>query len=384
MAQKTDTAMQTGGNGGNITVYYVHEDIMGNTRYHTQMNGQSFAELEYDVWGAPTSPGMLLNNDNGVFIFAKFTGHTYDTVLDIYFAQARFYDAKNRQWMSSDPMKDGLNWYQYVGANPATWYDPWGLTQIGVDGKTRADISENLEPPIPDYYMGLYSQRTNKGEYTLFFNPNKYDELVREILRTNYFVRGGEILVFGQRKINDSFGPSDILVDVSSHIPIIGGMISMAANIVDAAELLNLIFAEEWRLIAAIYHQFYDVWPSDSHELVEAKYNLVLQTVLEALLNGNLVWMKASEYFSRFACLYEEYYKKYIVEEYIGDILAGYSAPEFVGRKNEKAVFLPNEYYLFLPLPYKSGSFPDWLKDLHDQLKIIPVTPKSIPNMGFK
>jgi len=73
---------------------------------------------------------MLLNNDNGVFIIARFTGHQYDTVIDVYFAQARFYDAKNRQWMSSDPMKDGLNWYQYVGSNPATWVDPSGLFQL--------------------------------------------------------------------------------------------------------------------------------------------------------------------------------------------------------------------------------------------------------------
>jgi len=41
---------------------------MSNTRYHSKDNGQSYAELEYDVWGNPTSPNMLLNNDNGVFI----------------------------------------------------------------------------------------------------------------------------------------------------------------------------------------------------------------------------------------------------------------------------------------------------------------------------
>ena len=60
---------------------YVHEDIMGNTRYYTKDNGQSFAELEYDVWGAVTSPGKLTNNDNGNFAAAVFTGHPYDTVV---------------------------------------------------------------------------------------------------------------------------------------------------------------------------------------------------------------------------------------------------------------------------------------------------------------
>ena len=122
-----------------IVLLYVHEDIMGNTRYHSKDNGQSYAELEYDVWGNPTSPGMLLNNDNGVFIIARFTGHQYDTLIDVYFAQARFYDAKNRQWMSSDPMKDGLNWYLYVGANPASFSDPWGLIPTAREAAVMAD-----------------------------------------------------------------------------------------------------------------------------------------------------------------------------------------------------------------------------------------------------
>ncbi len=111
---------------------YVHEDIMGNTRYYTKDNGQSFAELEYDVWGAVTSPSKLTNNDNGNFAAAVFTGHPYDTVLDIYFAEARFYDAKYRQWMASDPIKDGLNWYLYANGNPATYWDPNGLSSVRI------------------------------------------------------------------------------------------------------------------------------------------------------------------------------------------------------------------------------------------------------------
>ena len=83
---------------------YVHEDIMGNTRYYTK--------------------------DNGNFAAAVFTGHPYDTVLDIYFAEARFYDANHRQWMASDPIKSGLNWYLYVEANPGTYFDPTGLMKV--------------------------------------------------------------------------------------------------------------------------------------------------------------------------------------------------------------------------------------------------------------
>ena len=92
-----------------------------------------FAPLKmYDVWGAVTSPRELKNNDNGNFAAAVFTGHPYDTVLDIYFAEARFYDANHRQWMASDPIKSGLNWYLYCLANPATFFDPDGLTAIKI------------------------------------------------------------------------------------------------------------------------------------------------------------------------------------------------------------------------------------------------------------
>ena len=123
-------------NGNWERTLYVHEDVMGNTRYYTKATGQSFAELQYDAWGQPVSPNKLVNNDHGNYVFATFTGHIYDTTLDIYFAEARFYDATNRTWMAMDPIKDGLNWYQYANANPITYWDALGLS---------VDL-----PPVPD------------------------------------------------------------------------------------------------------------------------------------------------------------------------------------------------------------------------------------------
>ena len=126
---------------------YVHEDVMGNTRYYTKANGQSFAELTYDAWGMPESPNKLLNNDHGNYVFATFTGHIYDTTLDIYFAEARFYDANNRTWLAIDPIKDGGNWYQYCGSNPATYWDPTGLKKT--TGTKQALLAgSEIEPAL--------------------------------------------------------------------------------------------------------------------------------------------------------------------------------------------------------------------------------------------
>ena len=113
-------------NGGYERLLYVHEDLQGNTRYYTKDNGQSFAELTYDAWGMPESPNKLLNNDHGNYVYATYTGHIFDTTLDIYFAEARFYDAQTRQWLAMDPIKDGGNWYQYCYSNPLRYWDPLG------------------------------------------------------------------------------------------------------------------------------------------------------------------------------------------------------------------------------------------------------------------
>ena len=141
------------GNGGWERTLYVHEDVMGNTRYYTKATGQSFAELEYDAWGQPVSPNKLVNNDHGNYVFATFTGHIYDTTLDIYFAEARFYDAANRQWLAMDPVKDGLNWYQYCGSNPVLYVDISGQYYIAVK-EIKNSEGENV------YKTKIYQENT--------------------------------------------------------------------------------------------------------------------------------------------------------------------------------------------------------------------------------
>ena len=153
------------GNGGWERTLYVHEDVMGNTRYYTTSTGPNFAELQYDAWGQPVSPNKLVNNDHGNYVFATFTGHIYDTTLDIYFAEARFYDATNRTWLAMDPIKDGLNWYQYASSNPTTYWDPDGklVQMIFYSGKSVTTFYGHAEIRIDDkiYGFGAYDGDAN-------------------------------------------------------------------------------------------------------------------------------------------------------------------------------------------------------------------------------
>ena len=166
-------------------ILYVHEDVMGNTRYYTKANGQSFAELTYDAWGMPESPNKLLNNDHGNYVFATFTGHIYDTTLDIYFAEARFYDANNRTWLAIDPIKDGGNWYQYCYGDPINYFDPDGEMGIIIAGYAGVLLTGaaagNVAGGIVGATYGIIVEVTDEEEGIDAEGLTKYEEACKAL-----------------------------------------------------------------------------------------------------------------------------------------------------------------------------------------------------------
>ncbi len=58
-----------------------------------------------------------------------FTWREYDTDLQLYYYRARWYSPALGRFMSRDPLgyADGVNLYAYVGNNPVSFVDPWGL-----------------------------------------------------------------------------------------------------------------------------------------------------------------------------------------------------------------------------------------------------------------
>jgi RHS repeat-associated protein len=94
--------------------------------------GEVVTHIVYDAWGvAQTTANLDLNfagidNDN----VNNFTGYTWDVTLELYYAQARFYDASAHRFTTEDPARDGGNWYVYCGDNPLIYVDPWGLAEV--------------------------------------------------------------------------------------------------------------------------------------------------------------------------------------------------------------------------------------------------------------
>ena len=185
-------------NSGYERTLYVHEDVQGNTQYYTKTNGNSFAELTNDAWGMPVSPNKLLNNDHGNYVYATYTGHIFDTTLDIYFAEARFYDAQTRTWLAMDPIKDGGNWYQYVYSNPIKYFDPNGLWVFAFG----IDMTASFIGRMSAGYQLVIDGHWNVGlaKYTAYgggFAAIGADPTVTFSSADNIFDFGGTSIAFG-------------------------------------------------------------------------------------------------------------------------------------------------------------------------------------------
>ena len=103
---------------------------LGSTLFAVDENGKVISHTIYDPWGNPLTETYTDTNFSGIDNSNNYTGYTWDEVLDLYFAQNRFYDAANHRFTQEDPIKDGENWYGYCGNNPCHHVDYDGLFRI--------------------------------------------------------------------------------------------------------------------------------------------------------------------------------------------------------------------------------------------------------------
>jgi RHS repeat-associated protein len=140
---------------GKAKVYF-HEDRLGSTEYISDdFGGNVLSYIDYDAWGVPTNKATVMLGLRAVDLVAEYTGHPYDAVLGMYFAEARMYDAADRRFVAVDPIKGGiantatLVQYTYVLDNPLKWVDPWGLD---LERITNGEISVGENTIYNVYY----------------------------------------------------------------------------------------------------------------------------------------------------------------------------------------------------------------------------------------
>ena len=133
-------------------VTFYHQDVLGSVVMLTGHNGQVVERYEYDAYGAAYNGKF----DHGLAGMGGnsygFTGKRYESEMGIYSFTFRDYNPQSMRWMTEDPVKDGLNWYQYCGGDPVNWVDLLGLC-----GEIVETVWKAVPDPLAEVEFSIYA-----------------------------------------------------------------------------------------------------------------------------------------------------------------------------------------------------------------------------------
>ena len=171
--------------------YYYGSDILGSVKFITGGGGQELKRIEYDVFGG------IYKGNSPYGLETGYTGKPYDAVTGLSDYGFRDYSPTHARFITEDPIRDGENWFAYVGNNPVNWVDPWGLSasEKKVFDRRRSKVSQvTVKKYIKDktkqsvkQIISIFNKNKPQNKQitfntlkTLFFNADKAKELLME------------------------------------------------------------------------------------------------------------------------------------------------------------------------------------------------------------
>jgi RHS repeat-associated protein len=156
---------------------YYHLDHLNSTKSVSDLRGQMEVQYLYRAFGEQL---RRLGTGNATYTYG---GKELDSLTNLYYFNARYYDATTGRFINVDPIQDGANWYVYCSNNPLGFKDPTGLIQVEIDPVTDeknklAASAEKASTGSPistgkltsafgvyDYYKkdGTYVQKQHNG-----------------------------------------------------------------------------------------------------------------------------------------------------------------------------------------------------------------------------
>ncbi|WP_306524499.1 RHS repeat-associated core domain-containing protein [Dokdonella sp.] len=136
--------------------YRIVSDHLGSPRRVIDSDSGAIVQaLDYDEWG-----NVLADSNPGFQPFG-FAGGLYDPATKLLRFGARDYDPSTGRWTAKDPIGFGggdANLYAYVGGNPVSYIDPYGLWELPMIPQPVVDVAAGFGDGVSSALtFGLYS-----------------------------------------------------------------------------------------------------------------------------------------------------------------------------------------------------------------------------------
>lgn len=106
---------------------YYHLDHINSTKAVTDQAGVLEVIYEYRAFGEQLKRLDATGAETADSATYSYGGKELDGESNLYYFNARYYDATIGRFINVDPIQDGSNWYVYVRNNPLSFVDPTGL-----------------------------------------------------------------------------------------------------------------------------------------------------------------------------------------------------------------------------------------------------------------
>jgi RHS repeat-associated protein len=139
------------GSGG-IDIYYVHTDHLNTPRRITRLADDVIVwRWDSDPFGTTPAIEDPDGDAQSLVYNLRFPGQYYDEETGLHYNYFRDYDPVTGRYVQSDPigLEGGLNPYLYVGGNPLTYIDPYGLREVRGRGGNPANRAAGAGRSLP-------------------------------------------------------------------------------------------------------------------------------------------------------------------------------------------------------------------------------------------
>ncbi|MBN2444034.1 MAG: hypothetical protein JXJ04_21910, partial [Spirochaetales bacterium] len=122
---------------------WYHLDHLNSTKCVTGENGEVEVNYTYRAFGEQLRRLDAAGNETDDTAKYSYGGKELDEGTELYYFNARYYDATIGRFINVDPIQDGSNWYVYCGNNPLNSVDPTGLSENWNELKEKYKFWQN-------------------------------------------------------------------------------------------------------------------------------------------------------------------------------------------------------------------------------------------------